>query len=545
MKRTALDELVLQILLLDLENPVEFLGSAVDPPEALAVANSLNFLENLQALEVVDDQPQLTALGYHLAQLPVAPRVGKVLLFGAVFQCVDAALTIAACLSSRSPFVAPFDKRAEADAAKREMTLGFSDHLTLLAAYDSWNEVRGSRAEWPFLRESFLSRNTLVMIEQMRDQFRSLLADIGFVEKIKGRGKGRGKGSRGRLAEPYNIALIKAVLCGGLFPNVAVAPKVLVEGEKKASECSLGSNHGVVYLHPSCINYEAPRLDSRFLIYNEVVKTSKVYLRDATTVSPSILLLFGGRLVVHHEKEVISVSTDKKRWLHFRAPRKVATVVKHLRRATEELLLRKVTHPLEELGEAGEALVNAVSNLLDQDNCHRMALSAGPGDWVCICGNISMIDTFECQDCGRPRTLEPPQPNRSNESKMKQSDQNRSNESKTKQSDQNRSNESKTKQSDQNRSNEGPASERSHTWSCPQCTFSNSTLLPSCEMCGAAPINKGAAEAPIDQKGKEGKGKGGKGKGKGKGKKQQKSKTTWTISGGVGGARDRGEIEHC
>lgn len=78
MKRTALDELVLQILLLDLEDPSEFLGNAVDPPEARAILNSVDFLENLQAVEVVDGAPQLTALGYHLAQLPVSPRVGKV-----------------------------------------------------------------------------------------------------------------------------------------------------------------------------------------------------------------------------------------------------------------------------------------------------------------------------------------------------------------------------------------------------------------------------------------------------------------------------------
>lgn len=122
--------------------------------------------------------------------------------------------------------------------------------------------MQGTRAEWPFLKESFLSRNTLIMIEQMRDQFRSLLADIGFVQKLRGGKGGKGKGRRS-FAEPYNVPLIKAVLCGGLFPNVAVAPKALVDGEKKASEVSLGSHHGVVYLHPSCVNFEATKLDSR------------------------------------------------------------------------------------------------------------------------------------------------------------------------------------------------------------------------------------------------------------------------------------------
>ena len=40
----------------------------------------------------------------------VDARIGKMLIYGAMFQCLDPVLTIAAALSSRSPFVAPFDK---------------------------------------------------------------------------------------------------------------------------------------------------------------------------------------------------------------------------------------------------------------------------------------------------------------------------------------------------------------------------------------------------------------------------------------------------
>jgi len=235
----------------------------------------------------------------------------------------------------------------------------------------------------------------------------------------------------------------QAVLCGGLFPNVAVAPKSLMtgcvdtKGLKKAGESPLAAHHGTVYLHPSCINCEATTIDSRFLIYNEVVKTSKVYLRDSTTVSPPVLLLFGGRLVVHHEKEVISLNLDKDRFLHFRAPRKVATVVKLLRRATEELLLRKITHPLERLTEAGEGLIAAVAALLDADLAVRAletqpdapdstrdvgslfgptappqplaALAPAftpvgkPGDWGCVCGALVFASKNQCFKCRAPR----------------------------------------------------------------------------------------------------------------------------------------------
>mgnify|MGYP002385190900 CR=1 FL=1 len=38
----------------------------------------------------------------------------KSILYGAVFQCLDPILTIAACLSEKSPFLTPMDKRDEA-----------------------------------------------------------------------------------------------------------------------------------------------------------------------------------------------------------------------------------------------------------------------------------------------------------------------------------------------------------------------------------------------------------------------------------------------
>lgn len=52
-----------------------------------------------------------------------------------MFRCVDSALTIAACLSSKSPFLSPFKKREEAHAKKMKWFAGHSDHLTLLKVF--------------------------------------------------------------------------------------------------------------------------------------------------------------------------------------------------------------------------------------------------------------------------------------------------------------------------------------------------------------------------------------------------------------------------
>ena len=82
---------------------------------------------------------KLTALGHHLAYVPIDLRLAKVLLFGAIFRCVDPAATIAACIGAgRSPLLSPPDKRGEAKEAHKQFVVRHSDHLTLLNIFSAW-----------------------------------------------------------------------------------------------------------------------------------------------------------------------------------------------------------------------------------------------------------------------------------------------------------------------------------------------------------------------------------------------------------------------
>ena len=79
---------MLQILVLDLGDPRAFLKKAVSPPTAAAVDRAIELLAGIDALEPLEEGAgfrvaTLTALGFHLAALPVEPRVGKLLLVGA------------------------------------------------------------------------------------------------------------------------------------------------------------------------------------------------------------------------------------------------------------------------------------------------------------------------------------------------------------------------------------------------------------------------------------------------------------------------------
>ncbi|CAH0755147.1 unnamed protein product [Diatraea saccharalis] len=109
--RIPLEQLVLKIKILPLFQDMsvhEVLGKTVEPPTKTNIDGALSRLQDVGAL---DKYFSLTALGKHLAELPVDVRIGKLMLFGAIFCCVDSALTMAACLSHKSPFVAPFGKK--------------------------------------------------------------------------------------------------------------------------------------------------------------------------------------------------------------------------------------------------------------------------------------------------------------------------------------------------------------------------------------------------------------------------------------------------
>ncbi|KAJ1457686.1 P-loop containing nucleoside triphosphate hydrolase protein [Pelagophyceae sp. CCMP2097] len=340
MLRTSLEDIVLQILVLDLGSPQVFLDEAVDPPLPAAVRRALELLAGIDALEPLaaegdkgdTRQPALTALGYHLASLPLEPRVGKLLLVGAMLGIAGAAMTLAAVMTSpRGIFVAPLDQRDRADEARRDLAVAFSDHLTGVAAFDAWRLARDSRDERRWAREHFCGLQTLQSVEKSRIQFAEHLQAIGFIGKAQ---------VRDLLKQPS-----RAILCAGLFPNVLQAPRDLVRkgGTKTAGEVV----DDAAYLHPGCLSHTATALDNRCVVYREIVRTTKVYVRDATTVAPLALLLFGGALTVHHDVGVISV--DKK--LHFKAPPKIATLVKVLRAELEALMLRKIAPPKPRAGE--------------------------------------------------------------------------------------------------------------------------------------------------------------------------------------------------
>ena len=95
-----------------------------------------------------------------------------------------------------------------------------------------------------------------------------------------------------------------------------------------------------------------------WLVYYQKVKTSKVFLRDATMVPPYALLLFGGTLDVLHEKGKIVV--DK--WMYFQAPARVGVLIRELRKSLDLLLSKKIESP--SLSISDSPIIDAIQTLM-------------------------------------------------------------------------------------------------------------------------------------------------------------------------------------
>lgn len=121
MLRLSLHDLVLQAKICGLGDVEQTLSEALDPPSNKNIRRAIEALKDVKALT---NHESLTSLGQQLAKLPLDVFLGKLIIYGAFFKCLDAAVTIAAISSSKSPFTAANDGQRQTERAKTRFKKG-------------------------------------------------------------------------------------------------------------------------------------------------------------------------------------------------------------------------------------------------------------------------------------------------------------------------------------------------------------------------------------------------------------------------------------
>ncbi|CAG8708548.1 22624_t:CDS:2 [Dentiscutata erythropus] len=253
-QRTNLAHTVLTLKAMGINDLLHF--DFMDPPP---VQTLLTALEQLYALSALDDEGLLTRLGRKMAEFPLEPPLSKMLILAVDLGCSDEILTIVAMLSVQNVFYRPKEKQAIADQKKAKFHQPEGDHLTLLTVYNAWKASKFSNA-WCF--ENFIQGRSMKRCQDIRKQL------LGIMDRYK----------QDIISCGRNYNKVRRAICGGFFRHAAKKDpqegyKTLVEGTP-------------VYIHPSSALFNK---GPEWVIYHELVMTTKEYMREITAIEPKWL----------------------------------------------------------------------------------------------------------------------------------------------------------------------------------------------------------------------------------------------------------------
>ncbi|KAH6779092.1 ATP-dependent RNA helicase [Perilla frutescens var. hirtella] len=229
----------------------------MDPPTPQALISAM---EQLYSLGALDEEGLLTKLGRKMAEFPLDPPLSKMLLASVDLGCSDEILTIIAMIQTGNIFYRPREKQAQADQKRAKFFQPEGDHLTLLAVYEAW-KAKNFSGPWCF--ENFVQSRSLRRAQDVRKQLLSIM------DKYKLDVVSAGK----------NFSKIrKAIAAGFFFHGARKDPQ---EGYRTLVE------NQPVYIHPSSALFQR---QPDWVIYHELVMTTKEYMREVTVIDPKWLV---------------------------------------------------------------------------------------------------------------------------------------------------------------------------------------------------------------------------------------------------------------
>ncbi|KAI9681830.1 MAG: hypothetical protein M1829_000575 [Trizodia sp. TS-e1964] len=303
MRPTALPEMLrcdLQETCLDIkvQSPStsirDYLSETLDPPPSLTVDSSIFALQALGALSL---QEELTPLGRILSKLPVHPSLGKMIILGIIFRCLDPIIILSSAAYERSIFQKPAEKRSEVrQSYQKFVDNSKSDHIAIINAFRTLRNVNRKEGYASMLSYSyrhFLHRGVFKSIDQTAHQIVDILTTANLIPRSGPRHDGE-YGHQILNINSNKLSLIKAIALAGMPSNIAFAKggKTL---RTRMESLALIHKHSANAL-PSPKASHPPRT---FYYYSQLSQNAPnaAFLRDTTECSALTVALFGGQMV--------------------------------------------------------------------------------------------------------------------------------------------------------------------------------------------------------------------------------------------------------
>ncbi|MBP0459692.1 ATP-dependent RNA helicase HrpA [Streptomyces montanisoli] len=298
--RTNLASVILQMTAAGLGDIERF--PFIDPPDHRNIRDGVQLLEELGALDPSTAKgrgKRLTELGRKLSQLPVDPRLARMVVEADRNGCVREVMVIAAALSIQDPRERPVDKQAQADQQHARFRDETSDFLAFLNLWRYLREQQKARSSSGFRRMCKAEYLNYLRIREWQDiysQLRTVAKQMGI-----------SLGDEDATAPDQRVHVS---LLAGLLSHVGM--KDVKDGAKNEYVGARGAKFAVF---PGSALFKKP---PRFLMSAELVETSRLWARVNARIEPEWVEPLAGHLIKrtysepHWEKDMAAVMAYEK-----------------------------------------------------------------------------------------------------------------------------------------------------------------------------------------------------------------------------------------
>ncbi|MGW2636596.1 ATP-dependent RNA helicase HrpA [Streptomyces sp. NPDC001348] len=295
--RTNLASVILQMTAAGLGDIEKF--PFIDPPDHRNIRDGVQLLQELHALDPAQKDPRkrLTDTGRKLAQLPVDPRLARMVLEAEKNGCVREVMVIAAALSIQDPRERPADKQTQADqqhARFKDETSDFLAYLNLWRYIREQQKERGSSSFRRMCKQEYLNFLRIREWQDIYTQLRTVAKQMGIHLNDQDAPDDR----------------VHVSLLAGLLSHIGM--KDVKDGAKNEY---LGARNAKFAIFPgSALFKKTPR----FVMSAELVETSRLWARVNARIEPEWVEPLAGHLLKrtysepHWEKDQAAVMAYEK-----------------------------------------------------------------------------------------------------------------------------------------------------------------------------------------------------------------------------------------
>jgi ATP-dependent helicase HrpA len=266
--RTNLASVILQMAAIGLGRVEDF--PFLDPPDRRQVRDGIRLLEELGAL---DPTGRLTKLGRRLADLPVDPRMARMVLEADRLACAEEVIVIAAALSIQDVRERPADQQAQADQLHARFTDPDSDFISSLNLWRYLRELQRSLSSNQFRKRCLAEHLHHLRVREWQD----LVAQL--------REAAKGVGVRFNRT-PASAPEIHRALLSGLLSHVGM--------KDPASREYTGARGARFAIFPGSGLFKST---PTWVIVAELVETTRLWGRVAARIDPAELEPLAAHLV--------------------------------------------------------------------------------------------------------------------------------------------------------------------------------------------------------------------------------------------------------